>query len=91
MSWPSVFLYDDLLEPDSSVASHLLRSAILFLCLVYIVDKCFNSSDLAGVELTPLTSIPLIFIDTAGCDMAELDTTDEESKGNESWWCCMYH
>lgn len=26
MSWPSEFLYDDLLEADSSVASHLLRS-----------------------------------------------------------------
>ena len=27
MSWPSEFLYDNLLEADSSVASHLLRSA----------------------------------------------------------------
>ena len=26
MSWPSEFLYDNLLEADSSVASHLLRS-----------------------------------------------------------------
>ena len=27
MSWPSMFLYDNLLEADSSVASHLLRYA----------------------------------------------------------------
>lgn len=26
MSWPSEFLYDNLLEAESSVASHLLRS-----------------------------------------------------------------
>ena len=40
-------------------------------------------SDLPGVMVTPLTSVPLVFIDTAGCDMCELDTPDEESKGNE--------
>ena len=33
------------------------------------------------------TSVPLVFIDTAGCDLHELDTTDEESKGNEGALC----
>lgn len=40
-------------------------------------------SDLPGVMVTPLTNVPLIFIDTAGCNMTELDTPEEESKGNE--------
>ena len=40
-------------------------------------------SDLSGVMVTPLTSVPLVFIDTAGCGMNELETPDEESKGNE--------
>ena len=30
-----------------------------------------------------MTSIPLLFLDTAGLDIAELVTPDEESKGNE--------
>ena len=40
-------------------------------------------SDLPGVEVTSLTRVPLVFLDTAGCDMTELDTPSEESKGNE--------
>ena len=47
-------------------------------------------SDLPGVMMTPLTSIPLIFVDTAGCNMNELDTTDEESKGNEGVCVCVH-
>ena len=39
--------------------------------------------DLDGVTETGETSVPLLFIDTAGCDLRELDTPDEESKGNE--------
>ena len=37
-------------------------------------------SDLSGVIETSLTSVPLMFIDTVGCNMTELDTADEESK-----------
>ena len=32
---------------------------------------------------TKETSVPLLLIDTAGCGLEELETTDEESKGNE--------
>lgn len=39
--------------------------------------------DLPGVEDNEVTSIPLLLIDTAGCDMLELNTADEDSKGNE--------
>ncbi|XP_077549705.1 DNA-binding protein SMUBP-2-like isoform X2 [Haemaphysalis longicornis] len=39
--------------------------------------------DLPGVEDNEDTALPLLLIDTAGCEMAELDTPDEESKGNE--------
>ena len=42
--------------------------------------------DLDGVTETGETSVPLLFIDTAGCDLRELDTPDEESKGNEGTW-----
>lgn len=87
MSWPSTFLYDNLLEADSSVATHVLR----YIHNVTVnCEKCIGCktmfSDLPGVMVTPLTSIPLIFVDTAGCNMNELDTTDEESKGNEGVW-----
>lgn len=39
--------------------------------------------DLPGVEDNEDTALPLLLIDTAGCEMTELDTPDEESKGNE--------
>lgn len=32
------------------------------------------------------TSIPLLLIDTAGCDLNELDLAEEVSKGNEGWY-----
>ncbi|XP_028399828.1 DNA-binding protein SMUBP-2-like [Dendronephthya gigantea] len=35
------------------------------------------------VNDTELTSLPLLMIDTAGCDLYELRSQDEESKGNE--------
>lgn len=38
---------------------------------------------MVDVRETRETSIPLVFIDTAGCDLRELETPDEESKGNE--------
>ncbi|XP_074649779.1 DNA-binding protein SMUBP-2-like [Tubulanus polymorphus] len=39
--------------------------------------------DLNGVEDTEDTSIPLLMIDTAGCDLYELDVMENVSKGNE--------
>ena len=38
---------------------------------------------LPEVNDTELTSLPLLMIDTAGCDLYELQAQDEESKGNE--------
>ncbi len=38
---------------------------------------------MTGVSSTCDTDIPLVFIDTAGLGVNELDTPDEESKGNE--------
>lgn len=35
------------------------------------------------MEDTELTREPLLFIDTSGCDLPELDLPDEQSKGNE--------
>ena len=40
-------------------------------------------SDLPGITKTLVTTTPLLFIDTAGCNLTELDTPDDESKGNE--------
>ncbi|XP_071955518.1 DNA-binding protein SMUBP-2-like [Antedon mediterranea] len=39
--------------------------------------------DLDHVTETEDTSIPLLFVDTAGCDMQELDLPEEVSRGNE--------
>ena len=39
--------------------------------------------DLPGVQETDETSIPLLLIDTAGCDVREKEVEDEVSKGNE--------
>ena len=36
-----------------------------------------------------VTDIPLLFIDTAGLDLTELPTSDEESKGNEGKELCL--
>jgi len=36
-----------------------------------------------GVEDNEVTCEPLILIDTAGCDLPELELPDEQSKGNE--------
>ena len=38
---------------------------------------------LPGVKDTELTSLPLLMIDTAGCDLFELQAQSDESKGNE--------
>ncbi|PFX24396.1 DNA-binding protein SMUBP-2 [Stylophora pistillata] len=39
--------------------------------------------DLPGVQGTDETSLPLLLIDTAGCDVREKEVEDEVSKGNE--------
>ena len=39
--------------------------------------------DIRGVEASVYTETPLLFIDTAGCNMNELDVPDEVSKSNE--------
>eukprot|EP00111_Clytia_hemisphaerica_P020158 TCONS_00059404-protein len=38
--------------------------------------------DLEGVTKTENTSNPLVFVDTAGCNMYELEDQEEDSKGN---------
>ena len=40
-------------------------------------------SDLEVVASSETTDCPIVFIDTAGCDLYELQTEEEESKGNE--------
>ena len=40
-------------------------------------------SNLTGVASTADTESPLVFIDTAGLGLEELDVPDEESRGNE--------
>ena len=39
--------------------------------------------DLTGVRETEDTSLALLLIDTAGCDVSELDLEEEVSRGNE--------
>ena len=39
--------------------------------------------DLPGVRETEDTSLALLLIDTAGCDVSELDLEEEVSRGNE--------
>ena len=39
--------------------------------------------DLPGVEETEETILPLLLIDTTGCDVSEKEVEDEVSKGNE--------
>ena len=51
-----------------------------------IADESVSShllSDLPNVTNDENTSIPLLFIDTAGCCMFEMKHESEESKGNE--------
>lgn len=51
--------------------------------------------DIEKVEETEETSEPLLLIDTAGCQLYELDVPEEISKGNEGWLvipvCCTVH
>ena len=45
--------------------------------------KAHLLKDLPGVQETDDTSLPLLLIDTAGCDVREKEVEDEVSKGNE--------
>ena len=49
--------------------------------------------DLHDVRDNEDTAIPVLMIDTAGCDLTELDVPDEMSKANEgrnTWNCLNY-
>lgn len=46
-------------------------------------NSCGNTIDWQDVEDNEVTSEALIYIDTAGCELFELDLPDEQSKGNE--------
>ena len=50
---------------------------------MYNIISSFDPRDLPGVTNSSLTTSALFFIDTAGCDLHELETESEESKGNE--------
>ena len=43
----------------------------------------FDTRDIENVEEEEETSEPLLLIDTAGCQLFELDVPEEISKGNE--------
>jgi len=47
------------------------------------ISGCYLYRDLPDVVDTDDTSTPLLLIDTAGCDLNELDVASNESKGNE--------
>lgn len=50
-------------------------------CIILYVLLLFR--DLPNVTDTEDTSIALLLIDTAGCNLNELDVASHESKGNE--------
>jgi len=47
------------------------------------VLSCYLFRDLPNVVDTEDTGVPLLLIDTAGCNLSELDVASNESKGNE--------
>ena len=51
--------------------------------VVFWLIYTLGFSDLPEIEVDDITTTPLLFIDTAGCDMHELDLAEEISKGNE--------
>lgn len=51
-------------------------------CFPVCVSACC-SRDLPGVGSTEETETPLLLIDTAGCGLSEMETSDEQSKGNQ--------
>ena len=53
----------------------------------HLIASCFR--DLDAVADNEITSCALLYIDTAGCDLPELDLPDEVSRGNEGWPACV--
>jgi len=51
---------------------------------------CYLCRDLSDVDDTEDTCIPLLLIDTAGCNLNELDVASNESKGNEGEYLMVY-
>lgn len=68
--------------------SFVEKSALGFIVVssLSVLFLPFRFRDLDGVQSTPETDQALVLIDTAGCDIAELDVQDEMSKGNEGLW-----
>jgi len=50
----------------------------------------FICRDLSNVGDNEDTCIPLLLIDTAGCNLGELDVASNESKGNEGECAVLY-
>ena len=42
--------------------------------------------DISGISTNEVTEMALLLIDTAGCDLHELDLPEEVSKANEGQW-----
>lgn len=78
-------------------ASLLVGDSVASIQSVYVLTSLWHyymySSDLSNCIETSITSIPLLFIDTSGCDLYELETEESESKGNEGMYVfavCVY-
>jgi hypothetical protein len=72
-----------------NVALHFWRS----ICLKtnnFILLGDIHCRDLPGVAETDDTRTALLLIDTAGCNLNELDVADNESKGNEGKILCCF-
>lgn len=64
--------------------SYCCKSSIHCCLMKTLISKILGSDrDISGVAETEVSVQPLLFIDTAGCDMHELDLPEEISKGNE--------
>ena len=62
--------------------ARMSEGQFLMLRLTYKLISIY-CSDIPNVHETDDTSQPLLLIDTAGCDLYELDLPEEISKGNE--------
>jgi len=80
MHWSSAQMYNNQLEADESVADHLLMHVLLNTLTTCCLIICFRQ--IAGVVDDENTRNPLIFIDTAGCDLNEIACTNDASKAN---------
>ena len=76
-------------------ASLLVGDSVASIQSVYVLTSLWHyymySSELPNSTETSITSVPLLFIDTSGCDLYELETEESESKGNEGMYVlCVY-